>query len=105
MLDKIKWVVGEIGRLDVCYIVQNIGTEQTVMEQVNISEFRANILKYLKQPRSGNPFSVTSNGEVLATVSSPEYLKKTAQTSLKELAVTAKIGDIVTPSDEWDASS
>lgn len=76
------------------------------MEQVNISEFRANILKYLKRAKTGSPFSVTSNGEVLATVSSPEYLRETAQASLKELAATAKIGDIVTPTEEsWDASS
>lgn len=75
------------------------------MEQVNISEFRANILKYLKKAQTGNPFSVTSNGEVLATVSSPKYLKETAQTSLRELAATAKIGDIVSPSNEsWNAS-
>ena len=75
------------------------------MEQINISELRSNLLKYLKKAQSGNPFSVTSNGEVLATISSPEHLKKSAKQSLKELSTNAEVGEIVTPIDSsWEST-
>ena len=75
------------------------------MEQINISELRSNLLKYLKKAQSGSPFSVTSNGEVLATISSLEHFKRSAKQSLKELSSNAEVGDVVTPIDSsWGSA-
>ena len=67
------------------------------MEQINISDLRANLLKYLKKAQSGSPFSVTSNGEVLAAIIAPEALKISAKEALDDIAETAKADDIVEP--------
>ncbi|WP_257285981.1 type II toxin-antitoxin system Phd/YefM family antitoxin [Endozoicomonas sp. SESOKO1] len=75
------------------------------MEQINISELRANLLSYLKKAQAGQAFQVTSNGEVLATISSPDTLKQSARQALDELAKDAKLDDIITGSHEtWDAN-
>ncbi|MCY4046139.1 MAG: type II toxin-antitoxin system prevent-host-death family antitoxin [Cellvibrionales bacterium] len=74
------------------------------METVSISEFRANLLKYLEEVNAGHPISITSNGRLLATVTPPENTKVEAKKRLNSLAKTAKVGDVVTPtSDDWDA--
>ena len=74
------------------------------MEQINISELRANLLVYLKKAQAGSPFVVTSNGEILATVCSPDALRQSAKKALYELSITAKADDIIDPDDElWDA--
>ena len=74
------------------------------MKNVSISEFRANLLTYLKQVQQGEQINVTSKGDVLATLSSPVSQQKSAGMQLKKLAETAKIGDVVSPSGEnWDA--
>lgn len=74
------------------------------MEQINISELRSNLLSYLKKAQAGSPFIVTSNGEILATISSPDALKQSAKKSLDELSATAEAEDIINPDDEtWNA--
>ena len=74
------------------------------MEQINISELRANLLSYLKKAQSGQALMVTSNGEVLATIASPDALKKSARKSLDDLAARAQADDIVGSDDTpWDA--
>ncbi len=76
------------------------------MKTVNISEFRANLLKYLEKARSGETISVTSNGKVLATVSSPIDEKQAARERLQAIARSARIGDIVSPQEEeWEAQA
>ncbi|WP_257264249.1 type II toxin-antitoxin system Phd/YefM family antitoxin [Endozoicomonas sp. ONNA2] len=75
------------------------------MEQINISELRANLLSYLKKAQAGQPFTVASNGEVLATIASPDALKQSARQALDELAQDAKADDIIADSREtWKAS-
>jgi prevent-host-death family protein len=74
------------------------------MKNVSISEFRANLLTYLKQVQKGEQINVTSKGAVLATLCSPVSQQKSAGMQLKKLAETAKIYDIVSPGEEsWDA--
>ena len=74
------------------------------MKNVSISEFRANLLTYLKQVQQGEQINVTSKGYVLATLSPPVSQQKSAGMQLKKLADTAKIHDVVSPSGEnWDA--
>lgn len=76
------------------------------MRKVTISEFRANLLKYLESVGSGEPICVTSNGKPLATVSPPLEQKSRAREALENLAKTARLDDVLTPTGEkWNASS
>jgi len=76
------------------------------MQTINISDFRANLLKYLETANSGEQISVTSNGRLLATITPPANQKEHAKQKLKALASTAKIHDIISPTDcEWDTLS
>ncbi len=76
------------------------------MQTINISEFRANLLKYLEVANSGEQISVTSNGKLLATITPPENQKQQARKQLNTLAACAKIHDITSPIDsDWDALS
>lgn len=77
-----------------------------IMQTINISDFRANLLKYLEKANSGEQISVTSNGKLLATIAPPVNQKETAKQQLRSLASTAKIHDVTTPTDcDWDALS
>ena len=74
------------------------------MENVNISEFRSNLSKYLKKARQGQEINVTSHGETLATIVPPVDKNKTAKARLKKLAKNVAIHDVVGPvGDQWDA--
>ncbi len=74
------------------------------MNQVNISELRANLLDYLKKAQQGHPFTVTSNGQALAVICAPEALQKHARSTLKQVAKTAIADDVVAPTNEpWES--
>lgn len=76
------------------------------MQTVNISELRSNLLKYLESVSAGEPILVTSNGKVLAAITAPEEPKAQAREQLHALARTARIHDIVSPTQaEWDVAS
>jgi prevent-host-death family protein len=76
------------------------------MINVNISELRSNLLKYLKKAHDGEQITVTSNGQLLAIIAPPIEQQETAKTKLTEIAETAIIHDILTPTNEsWDALS
>lgn len=76
------------------------------MQTVNISEFRANLLKYLDIANSGKEIMITSNGKQLATISAPGNQKEDAISQLKALSGSAIIHDITSPINiEWDALS
>ncbi len=74
------------------------------MISVNITELRANLLKYLNKAQQGEQITVTSNGQRLATIVAPLDQKQRAKTKLKRLAKTAKIHDVTSPIGvQWDA--
>ena len=74
------------------------------MKSVTISEFRANLLKYLRNAQNGEQVSVTSRGTPLATLSPPVSQHNNAKARLKNLAKTATIHDVVSPiEDSWEA--
>ena len=76
------------------------------MQTVNISELRANLLKYLDIANSGEEIMITSKGKQLATISAPSNQKEQALAQLKALSCSATIHDITSPIDaEWDALS
>jgi len=75
------------------------------MQTVNISEFRANLLKYLEKANAGEQISVTTNGKQIATIAPPINQKQLAQQQLEQLAKSAKITDVIAPLDsEWDTN-
>ena len=74
------------------------------MQTINISDFRANLLKYLEIARAGEQISITSKGRLLATVTAPAQQRDAAKKQLKALAGRAKIHDVTTPlNEDWDA--
>ena len=76
------------------------------MQTVSISDFRANLLKYLELAGSGEEISVTSNGRLLATVCAPMPQKEAAREELRKMAGSSVIGDVVSPIDEdWEAQA
>ncbi|MFQ3245081.1 MAG: prevent-host-death family protein [Arenicella sp.] len=75
------------------------------MQTVNISDLRANLLKYLERANAGEQISITTNGKLIATIAPPANQKQLAQQQLAQLAKSARIHDVVTPIDsEWDAN-
>lgn len=73
------------------------------MINVTISEFRANLLKYLKIVQHGEKINVTSKGTSLATLTPPVSQYSTARQKLKKLAKTAIINDALSPVEaDWE---
>jgi len=76
------------------------------MHTTNISNFRANLLKYLEIANTGEKISVTSNGKLLATVAPPINQKEQARKKLNELATKAKVHDVTSPVEsDWNTLS
>ena len=74
------------------------------MKNVSISEFRANLLKYLQLVQQGEPINVTSKGNLMATLTPPVSQQVAARIKLDKLAKSAVIHDVITPVDDsWDA--
>ena len=74
------------------------------MQNVNISDLRANLLSYLQKARDGEELTITSHGEILATILPPIDKRKKAKRLLSALSKTTVIGDIVSPNgDDWKA--
>lgn len=79
---------------------------RTIMQTVNISELRSNLLKYLETAQAGEQISVTSNGRVLATICAPLDAKEQSRMQLQTLARTAVLRDVVSPvAADWEAAS
>lgn len=74
------------------------------MENINISEFRANLLKYLTEAKEGKELNITTHGEILATVVPPLDKAKRAKARLEQLSKTAVINDVLSPlGEDWNA--
>ena len=74
------------------------------MKNVSISEFRANLLKYLTLVQKGEAINVTSKGSLMATLNPPVGQQNAARLQLDKLATTAVINDVISPGeDSWDA--
>ncbi len=94
-----------IGRINCTMYMYNIGTGDA-MQTINISDFRANLLKYLEKANAGEQISVTTNGKLIATIMPPIQQKELAKKQLQELAATAKMHDVTSPIESnWDALS
>jgi prevent-host-death family protein len=75
------------------------------MQTVNISDFRANLLEYLKKANQGEQIMVTTNGKLIATITAPIQQKQLAREQLNNLAASASLQDVTSPIDsDWDAA-
>ncbi len=74
------------------------------MLTVAITEFRANIMRFLREVEQGQKLIITSHGKSIAQVSPPDCNKKSAKLQLKKLSKSCHIGDIESPiGTEWDS--
>ena len=74
------------------------------MQTVNISEFRSNLLNYLKKAQDGHKITVTSHGKKLAVIGPSIDEKKQAKVKLKQLSKSAVINDTISPiNEQWKA--
>lgn len=73
------------------------------MQKVAVSEFRANLVSFLKKVENGETILLTSRGHEVAKIIPPDDKAKIARRELEKLQGTAVIGDIVSPIDEeWE---
>jgi prevent-host-death family protein len=73
------------------------------MQKVAVSEFRANLVSFLKRVEKGETIALTSRGQEVAKIIPPDDKIKEAKKALKKIRQTAVIGDIVSPIDEeWE---
>ncbi|NTV68105.1 MAG: type II toxin-antitoxin system prevent-host-death family antitoxin [Chlorobaculum sp.] len=74
------------------------------MERVAVSEFRANLLGFLKRVERGEGITLTSRGREVARIMPPENKRDVARAALEELRKKAAVGDVLAPvGEEWEA--
>lgn len=74
------------------------------MQEINVTELRNHLPKYLSIVQKGNEILVTSHGQVIARILPPIDTQAEAQLQLKDLRKHCKIHDVTSPVDEhWDA--
>ena len=72
------------------------------MDQVNISELKSNLFSFLKKAQQDHSFMATSCTQMLAIVCAPEAQQKNARNTLKQVAKTAIVDDVIAPiSEPW----
>jgi len=72
------------------------------MERIAVSEFRANLLGFLKRVEKGEVITLTSRGSEVAQVIPPDNKMLDARKSLKHLRKTAIIRDVLSSlEDDW----
>jgi prevent-host-death family protein len=73
------------------------------MREVNVTEFRNHLPKYLSSAHKGSEIWVTSHGQVVARIMPPLDMREEALNQLKELRTHCKIGDVISPiHEDWD---
>lgn len=76
------------------------------METIAVSEFRAHIMKILKDVEHGSNINITSRGKVVAKLVPPDFTQKNARIKLKEISKNAILGDVISPIDTpWEVLS
>lgn len=73
------------------------------MYEVNVTELRNNLPKYLSSVSQGEEIVVTLHGQAIARLIPPIDKHTEAIKKLKHLRKVCKVGDVVSPIDEqWD---
>ncbi len=72
------------------------------MQNIAVSDLRANMMKIIKKIESGATLNITSRGKVVAKLVPPDNIRKSARNILNRIRKTAVIHDVVSPVDvEW----
>src|SRR5580692_11516322 len=71
--------------------------EGSIMREVNVTELRCHLHKYLESVQKGTEVLVTWHGEVIARILPPIDKKKEALNQLKELRSNSNMTDIISP--------
>lgn len=75
------------------------------MQEVNVTELRNHLHRYLENVQKGTEVLVTWHGMVIARILPPTDKKKEALNRLKELRRHSKLIDVISPMDEnWESS-
>ncbi len=76
------------------------------MTTIGVSEFRANLMKVLKEVENGTDINITSRGKIVARLVPPDFTKENARKKLIEIGKKSKIGDVISPiNTTWEALS
>jgi prevent-host-death family protein len=74
------------------------------MQEVNVTELRSHLPKYLEKAHKGSELLITSHGHVIARILPPINTQEQAKNQLKKLRKKCNVLDVVSPIDEkWDA--
>jgi prevent-host-death family protein len=74
------------------------------MHEVNITELRNHLPKYLSDVTKGDEILVTSHGKVIARILPPMDMRQEAKKRLCDLRKICKVGDVIAPiEDPWQA--
>lgn len=74
------------------------------MYEINVTELRNHLQKYLADVRKGEEIQVTSHGKVIARILPPADERQMAKRKLQELRKTCEIGDVISPiKEKWEA--
>jgi len=72
------------------------------MKTVAVSQFRANLVGFLKKVEQGEVISLTSRGKEVAKIVPPGHKSQNAEKALETLRKTAIVGDILSAIEgEW----
>lgn len=76
------------------------------MSTIAVSEFRANLMKVLKEVEYGTQIDITSRGKVVAKLVPPDFTQENARKKLIEIRDKTVIGDVISPIDTpWEVLS
>lgn len=67
------------------------------MNSVAVSQFRADILLFLKKVMHGEEVTITARGKEVAMLVPPQNKRQKARKALKDLQKVCKIGDVTSP--------
>ena len=75
-----------------------------MQKEINVTELRNHLQKYLARVQKGSEILVTWHGQVIARIMPPVNTRQEASKKLKELQDHCKIKDVISPLDEdWEA--
>lgn len=76
------------------------------MHEINITELRSHLPKYLGRVKKGEQILVTSRGKVVASLVPVQDVRTSARKRLAELRDRCMVGDVVSPTgEEWVAEN
>lgn len=74
------------------------------MAEINISELRSHLPRYVERAAAGEVVLITRHGQVVAQLTAAQDPREAAKHRLAQLRSKAQVGDVVSPVNEsWEA--